>query len=464
MKLKRTIYPILLIFSAVFLMACSGAGEDSSAQQSEETEQTQVPEFSSVLAEGEVVPSDFVNLSFQSGGVVRELLVSEGDQVAAGDRLIVLDAADLQIQRDQAATRVKSAEAALAAAQAQVATAQSRVDSAAQQITAAQAQLDLLLAGPRPEEILAAEKSLAAAQASVVQAAGQRDSSLDVATDSAIEAAKAQVASAQAQLTQVESAYDNIINACFDTPDGEVCPLYGPVEEQTRAQLEAARVNAAAAQAQLDALLNGPTSGQRQAAAGGVVLAESQVAIAQAQLDLLLAGPTQAQITQAEVAVQQAEANVKIAEAGVTQAEAAVAQAEAGLATAEAGLSAAEIVLNRMTLTAPFDGTIGRVNVNPGELVAPGAPVVLLADFSGWNIRTTDLTELDVAKIEVGSPVEVSFDAIPGETVTGTVAEVALVSALSQGDIVYEVTVRLTDTEGLPIRWGMTTFIDVDTE
>ncbi|MDJ0754560.1 MAG: hypothetical protein QNJ45_13635, partial [Ardenticatenaceae bacterium] len=80
----------------------------------------------------------------------------------------------------------------------------------------------------------------------------------------------------------------------------------------------------------------------------------------------------------------------------------------------------------------------------------------------GWQIRTTDLTELDVAKISTGSTVDVSFDAIPNETVAGTVTEVALVSTLSQGDVVYEVTIALEPAEDLPIRWGMTTFIDVE--
>lgn len=462
MNVKRTLTITILLTTIFFLAACNGTPDGETVNQEETPEEVQVPEFSSVLAEGEVVPARFVNLSFQTGGIAAEVIVEEGDRVSAGDPLVLLDARDVQIQRDQAAARVTSAEAAVAAAVAQVAAAESRVASAQEQVTAAQAQLDLLLAGPRPEEILAAEKNLAAALASVVQAAGQRDSSLDVATDSAVEAARANVASAQAQLTQVESAYQNIIDLCFDTPDGEVCPLYGPVEEQTRAQLEAARENAAAAQAQLDALLNGPTAGQRQAAAGGVVLAEAQVAIAQAQLDLLLAGPTKEQVKQAEVAVQQAEANVRIAQAGVTQAQAGVIQAEAGLQTAQAAQQAAEAALSRMTLTAPFEGTVGRVNVNAGELVAPGASVLVFADLSSWTIRTTDLTELDVAKISPGSTVEVSFDAIPGETVTGTVTDVALVSSLSQGDVVYEVDVVLNDTGGLPIRWGMTTFIDVD--
>ena len=59
------------------------------------------------------------------------------------------------------------------------------------------------------------------------------------------------------------------------------------------------------------------------------------------------------------------------------------------------------------------------------------------------------------------SPVTIQFDAIPGEELNGTVTDVALISAISQGDVVYEVTIDLVGTEGLPIRWGMTAFVNV---
>lgn len=417
----------------------------------------------SVLAEGVVVPVDSSNLSFQTSGVVMAVNVSEGDEVSAGDVLIRLDTLDLEIQRDQAQARLSSAQSGLASAQANLESAQAGIQTAQLQVDAAEAQLALTKAGPRPEEIEAAEKALAAAEAGVVQATGQRDSAINGITTSQVEGARANLLSAQAQLRAVEDAYDNILNTCFDVPGkGEVCPLYGPIEEQTRAQLQAARLNEQAAAASVTQLESGATFGQRSAAQGGVTLAQANVEVAKAQLALVQAGASAEQIAQVEVSVEQAKASIGIAEAGVMQAEAAVGQAEAGVKAAEAGLASAELALSRAEIKAPIGGTISTISTEIGQIVSPGVPVVVMADFGSWEIKTTDLTELDVARVSVGAPVSIEFDAIPDEKLSGTVSDVALMSAISQGDVVYEVTIDLTGTDGLPIRWGMTAFVNVD--
>jgi hypothetical protein len=80
-------------------------------------------------------------------------------------------------------------------------------------------------------------------------------------------------------------------------------------------------------------------------------------------------------------------------------------------------------------------------------MVAPGVPVLLLADMSGWLVKTTDLTELSVVSVGVGLPVEISVDAIPDVTLTGTVTDIATVSELVRGDVVYEVTIRLDEAQ-----------------
>ena len=266
----------------------------------------------------------------------------------------------------------------------------------------------------------------------------------------------------QAQVRTLEESYDTILTTCFDTPNGEVCPLYGTVEETTRAQLEAARQNQAAAQAGLDALQAGPTAVQQQAAQGGVGVAIAARDLAQAQLDLLNEPVSPERIAIAEVGVLQAQVGVESARTGVTQADAAVAQAQATVVQAEAGVAVAQAMLDRMTLKAAFDGTVSRINTNVGELVGSGLPVVTMADFSGWQIKTTDLTELDVAFVNAGDKVTATFDAIPGKSVSGVVTNVALVASLARGDVVYEVTVALDAAPDLPLRWGMTAVVDIE--
>lgn len=447
-----------LVLLALGLMAC----QESAAPTPTNAPSTNTAvDTSGLLAEGSIVPLAFTNLAFQTGGVVAEVLVTEGQSVAAGDPLIQLDDSDLQLALAQANARLNSAEGNVTAAQAQLAATQARRQTAVLTVQLAEAQLALVKAGPRPEQIEAAEKSIAAATASVAQAAGTRDANLTISA-AQIEAARAQVAAAQADYTAVADGYNTIITTCFTGPDGnEICPLLGPVEESTRLQLEVSSLTLQAAQAGLDQLLAGPTAAQQSAASGGVGLAVAQRAAAEAQLALLQAGATPEQIRQAEVGVEQAQLGITQAEAAVTQAEAGVAQAEALVVTAQAAVSATQAALDRLTLTAVEAGTVARISIKVGELAAPSVPVVTVADFSQWLVETSDLTELDVAKVAIGNAVDVQIDAIPGETVQGTVQEIAQTAAVSQGDVVYKVTIALAPAPTLPLRWGMTVFVDV---
>ena len=456
-----------LLLAVVFLLAAcqSGGGADTAVPDKSNAASKPVLQtgIDVVSAEGVVEPLYYVGLAFQTGGEVAELLVEEGDQVQAGDVLIKLDAADLEIALQQAEARLASAQAGLVAAQKQVELAQAGAQSAQGAVEAAEANLALTKAGPQEEEIAAAEANLAAAEAAVQQAASQRNASLDVTSEADIFEAEANVAQAMAQVRALEEGYENILDACFEMPDGsEVCPLYGPVEENTRQQLEVARQNLAAAQAALDALRQGPTTAQRQAAQGGVALAIAQRDAAQAQLDLLLAGVTPEQIAIAEAAVVKAKAGLAIAESEVAQAVAAVEQAEAAVQQAEANAASAEADLERTILRAAFAGEVSRIHTSVGQLAQPGMAVVTLADFSEWLVQTTDLTELDVPLVEIGASVEVQLDALPDETLSGTVTAVSLTPSLSRGDVVYETTIQLDNPDNLPIRWGMTAFVDIE--
>jgi multidrug resistance efflux pump len=186
--------------------------------------------------------------------------------------------------------------------------------------------------------------------------------------------------------------------------------------------------------------------------------------VIQAQLDLLLAGASPEQIEKAEVGVAQAELGVVRAQAELRQAEAAVAQAGAALSAAEAGRDAIQAALDRLTLRASMAGTLTEIDANPGEMVAEGAPLATLADLSGWLVKTTDVTELDVPLIAVGNAVNVRFDALPGRVAAGEVTNIAAMADLTLGDVVYEVTVQLEDLPDLPLRWGMTAFVEFDVD
>ncbi|MCB8945629.1 MAG: efflux RND transporter periplasmic adaptor subunit [Ardenticatenaceae bacterium] len=407
-----------------------------------------------VSAEGQIVPRRHANLSFQMGGQVTELLVAEGDVVSAGDPLLRLDATDLQNNVEQTELGLAQAEASLAAAQKQLELAQASVEAAQVGVTAAEAQLALITADPSEQQVALTAVQVEAAEAAINQASANLGLTNEGPTDSQLISAEAQITAAIAQRRPIRDAYGQILQ--FE--------ITGDPEEQARIQLTAAEANVIAAQAALEALNEGATPAQRAAASAAVAQAQAQRQVAEAQLDLLLADPKPEQVRVAELGVAQAETAVTQAQVSVTQAQATVAQAQAGVTQAQARLTAAQNALNRATLIAPFNGTIAALNTEVGEIVGMSQPVVTLADLSGWQVETTDLTELDIVNIEVGLPVEISVDALPDEVLRGTVSDIATVSSITRGDITYKVTIDLDEAAEFPLRWGMTVFVDVDVE
>ncbi|NTW12177.1 MAG: HlyD family efflux transporter periplasmic adaptor subunit [Anaerolineales bacterium] len=127
---------------------------------------------------------------------------------------------------------------------------------------------------------------------------------------------------------------------------------------------------------------------------------------------------------------------------------------------AQIRVNALESVIRQSKLTAPFDGTVVQLYVNSGEMISPGVPILLLADLSTLQVKTTDLNEVDVARIQIGDTVKVSFDALPDTVVTGMVNEISLKNAVGSG-VYYDVFVTLDEIpEGL--RWGMSAFVEIE--
>ncbi len=136
--------------------------------------------------------------------------------------------------------------------------------------------------------------------------------------------------------------------------------------------------------------------------------------------------------------------------------------AQARLANAEAQLAAAESALENMDIRAPFAGTVSDLYIRIGEWVSPGMPIVVLADLELLRVETTDLNELDVARIEVGDPATVTFDALPEVEVEGTVSQIAPKAEEGSG-VNYTVVIELSE---LPetLRWSMTAFVDIEVQ
>lgn len=129
--------------------------------------------------------------------------------------------------------------------------------------------------------------------------------------------------------------------------------------------------------------------------------------------------------------------------------------AQARLASAKAAVDSAQSMIDARVLKASMDGSVVDLSFLPGQQVTAGTSLVALADFSGWIVKTDNLTEMDVTTLSVGQKVEVVLDALPGVTLQGDVNQISSRFEEKRGDITYTVTVQLNQTDP-QMRWGMT--------
>ena len=359
-----------------------------------------------ISASGKLLPVRWANLAFQSGGRVVEVMVQAGDKVEAGQIVVRLDDADAKLALAQANAALKSA----------------------------QAQLAQIKAGPRPTELASAEQGVKQAMAAVDGAAEQLAQLQAGARTADIAAAQAEVARSAAQLKQAQDAYDGVVAGRAAAKEyGIQAGGLGQAEEQMRVQLASARAAYEATQKRLAQLQAGPTKAELDVARANLASVQAQRDRAQAQLDLLKAGAAAEQIA--------------VAEANVAQAQVTVDQAKAAL--------------DKTQLQAPFAGTVGSVMVREGETLVPSQLVLTVGDLTELRVETTDLSEVDVARVMVGEPVNVTFDAVKGKTFTGKVARIAPMSSQGQGGVNYTVIVELDQLDPA-LRWGMTAFTDIE--
>lgn len=106
--MKKFEIPTLIVLAALFV---SGCGAIPNLSKPISTPVPVVEQASGVVSQGRLVPQQFVNLSFNTGGLVAEVLVKEGDAVQEGQAIARLD------QREQFASAVAKAEMDLLNAQ-----------------------------------------------------------------------------------------------------------------------------------------------------------------------------------------------------------------------------------------------------------------------------------------------------------------------------------------------------------
>lgn len=421
---------LIALLSLLVLVGCQAPSSTTDADA------TAAPDASQemVWASGTLTPVRWAGLSPAVSGTVSVIHVQEGDLVQAGDVLIDLDNGVMKSQVDVAMAAVVEAQVALArliagATPAQTAAAQAGLESAQAGLAMAQS------------EVVQAQEAVRGAEAQVAIAQAQYDDLASRPTAAEKQAAQREIDMALAALAQAQAAY----NVVRGDPNIGMLPQALALEQAT-AGLNAAKAAYALA-------TQGATPQQ-------LAVANAQIAAAKVQAEAVMA-----RIPAAEAAVKSAQAGVAGARAaldallaGATIEDRAV--AEAHVASAKAALATAQAQLAQAQIRAPFAGEIGSLATRIGELATPGQVLLLLGETDQMHVETTDLRETDVTRLDLGMPVEVSFDALPGRTFDGTIARISPMSNTEKGSTNYKVEIELTELDP-SLRWGMTAFVNI---
>jgi HlyD family secretion protein len=130
-------------------------------------------------------------------------------------------------------------------------------------------------------------------------------------------------------------------------------------------------------------------------------------------------GSRREDVEQAEAALAQARAALELVRAGPRRER--LDQARARLRQAEEALALAGYRLDETRLRAPVGGVVLSEHVEPGEYVAPGTPVVTLADLGRVWLRAY-VDEPDLGRVRLGQEVQVTTDSFSGKAYEGRVS------------------------------------------
>lgn len=288
-------------------------------------------------------------ISARVGGTIIAVNVDENEYHDGGTVLVQIDPRDYEVALERAQADLLEAQAALDASQTSVPITSTTTAS----------------------ELTGSEAGVRQAQAALE--AAQRELSVR----------QSRLSSARADLQQAEANYQKAAR------DLDRMKLLIAKDEISQQQFDAAQASAQALQAAVES-----ARAAVRGAEAGVSISESQVQVAQARLGQARANESAAKTAPQRVSVSRSQA--KSAEARVKRAQAAVDQAR--------------LNLEYTTVKAPVGGIVSKRNVEIGQVVQAGQPLMAIVPFEEIWV-TANFKETQLKDLRVGQPVTISVDA-----------------------------------------------------
>jgi HlyD family secretion protein len=392
-----------------------------------------------VIVTGNTKAVKTVELGFENNGKVARTYVDVGTRVVVGQTLVSLDQSSLSAD-------LLSAEATLASSQ---------------------ARLDELKKGTRPEEIAIAQTGVDNAQTSVIDAESNMSSKL-------IDA-----------YTRVDDAIHNNVDQLFSNPR-TTNPQFNPTLtdsqlkndiNQSRSDIETTlntwkttAGNLNAPQPNLDqiklfvdkvALAVNSLSSSSNLSQTTVDGYKTSISTARTNISTAISNLTAAQekLNSARSALALAKDTLSLKKNGNTP-EVIKAQ-EAVVLQNQAKVQSVQSQLSKMSLRSPLNGIVTKQDAKEGEIVTPGKTVISVISDSDLEIES-NVSEINIGKVSIGNPVDITLDAFPGETFTGTVTYIDPGETIVGGVVNYKVTIVFSQKYP-QMKSGLTTNLDIKT-
>jgi RND family efflux transporter MFP subunit len=453
-----------------------------------------------VSAGGSLASPQTGSVTWGIAGTVGTVHVKVGDKVKANQVLMELNPNQLDTSLVQAQANLLTDQAALntllaGATQQQIATGQLAVVQDMQVVTNAQAVLITATTGATQQQIASANVAVLQDSQAVTTAQNSLRNALNPVSQSlqdSINTAKLALdtASANAQLATVSQSVQDYTNAYWLTDffwkryqNLQATYTASPTPEnlvtvnnayndwkvlddkqsarQLTFQTDQANKNDAVSTAQKTynqavAILNNAKAGPVAATVAldrqTLTLAQATLAQAQTNLATLKAGADPA-------AVALAQQQLNLAQATQAQAQTDLATLKAGptdaaLAAAKAKIAVDQAELAKVQIVAPFEATVVAVDTGSGALVNASTVAVELADLRSLQVQIA-VSEVDINQVKTGQAVNLTLDALSGQSFTGQVNAIGYLGTSSQGVVNYPVTVVITNPDPA-LKPGMT--------
>ena len=446
---------------ALLLIAAAGSWfvfqDDGSLSPNIETGLVERSDVVEIVSEtGFAQAAQAVEMAFERGGRVVDVLVQEGDEVLAGDVLLRLNAA---------------------AAAAELASAQARLE-------AEQVRLQELLAGADTNSLAVSQSSVVSAETALTNARRNLNEVTAQQNQLVTNAKKTlRTTGLQAYLTSDErdntdESYESpVVSGVYDSEEDGVyrIELYNSGAPSGSSY----RVSGLESATESVSTFSPTPIGSR-----GLFLQfpdnfesrtewEIPVPNTRSATYLTNLNAYNAAVEGRNVAIAAAENAVQSAQAAVTQGKSQYTQVSSSARTEKiaaqqalvnqmrANLQSVQVAYENLTLTAPFDGVVTKVHTEVGQIVSVSAPAVSIISQGQYEL-TVSISEVDIAEISPGDTAQVRFDAYDDEFFTAHVERISPNAQLIDGVRVFEVTLVFDDTDE-KIRDGLSADIDITT-